>query len=93
MMATLGPLMRLRSQLSQPFLFCSMRTAASVYLLAAVVAGASRRVLESEVTDDSESAGAPSRKRRSCASETESRAVEERHDCRDSSHGRLLTRP
>jgi hypothetical protein len=75
------------------FLVLQHTAAASVHLLAAVFAGASRRVLESEVTDDSESAGAPSRKRRSCASETESRAVEERHDCRDSSHGRLLTRP
>jgi len=66
--------------------------AASVHLLAAVFAGASRLVLESEVTDDFESAGAPSCKRRSRAFETESRAAEERHDYWDSSHGKLLTR-
>ena len=74
------------------FLVLQQTAAASVHLLAAVVAGASRHVIESEVTDDSEFAGAPSRKRKTRAFETQSRAMEEREDYWASSYGKLLTR-
>ena len=74
------------------FLVLQHTVSASVQLLAAVVHRASLVVHESEENDNTETAGPPSRKRKTRAAETEPRAVEEREDYWDSSYGKLLTR-